>query len=681
MKILLITNLYPKDKTHSVKETSWAIHDLVKGLNRYGVEIVKVLRPIPKLNFRKLKFDEQNIINIIDNISIETKSFIYIPKLGVYLTKKDKEYFSQHLRDVDLIVAHMYRGGQLALKLNQLFNIPYIYILHNSDIGHIDKQIKIIKNAKNVYTRSWALQKQLLKKNIDVVKDIVYSGVESNLIVNRTKEDRPIKKRLISVCLLQKLKNLDIVIEALSELKNYEWEYIIVGDGEEKSNLKKLVKQYSLEDRIKFLGFLSRKECIKLMKKSDVFIMPSSPETFGLAYLEAMASGCIVIGAKGWGIDGLIVDKKDGYLSKPRDKEDLKKILLQIFTKNQDKVYLSSFKKIGKFTLEKAQKNYAKIILDNRSSKQKYLEFARKERLPIFMQSYWLDSVCENSMEWDVILYEKGGDIWGSFVYIKKKRYGLTLITMPKLTQFLGPYIKYPENQKYYKKLSWEKEIMNYFIDNLPKFDYLNMNMHYNMTNWLPFYWKGFKQTTRYTYVIENMSIDDLEKNFESDIRRRKKKALKLGIQVIEIDDIEKFYQLNEMTFKRKNIKIPYNFEFVKRLYNKCKENNAVKMYFAKYQDEVIAANFLVYDDSTVYYLMGAIDPNKKDLGGMDIVQFESIKFALKNGRKFDFEGSMIEDIEKYFRSFGAIQKPYFTLHKINSKPLVLVQCLRDVIK
>lgn len=41
---------------------------------------------------------------------------------------------------------------------------------------------------------------------------------------------------------------------------------------------------------------------------------------------------------------------------------------------------------------------------------------------------------------------------------------------------------------------------MNYFIDNLPKFDYFNMNFHYSITNWLPFYWRGFKQTTRYTY-------------------------------------------------------------------------------------------------------------------------------------------------------------------------------------
>ena len=317
-------------------------------------------------------------------------------------------------------------------------------------------------------------------------------------------------------------------------------------------------------------------------------------------------------------------------------------------------------------------------------NKEKYKEFAKKEKLPIFMQPYWLDSVCEGDMEWNVMLYEKGGEIWGSFVYVIKKKYGFTLITMPKLTQFLGPYIKYPKGQKYYKKLSWEKEIMNYFIDNLPKFDYFNMNFHYSITNWLPFYWRGFKQTTRYTYVIEkNIDLEILSKNFETDIRRRRRrKAYNMGIKVYENEDIKKFYELNKMTFIRQDKKIPYSFEFIKNLYESCKKNSTCKMFFAKNKDGVvIAGNFLIYDENTVYYLIGGIEPNYKDLGGMDVVLYESIKFALESGRNFDFEGSMIDSIEKYFRSFGAIQKPYFNIFKVNSNILKIRNCLKEIFK
>jgi len=314
--------------------------------------------------------------------------------------------------------------------------------------------------------------------------------------------------------------------------------------------------------------------------------------------------------------------------------------------------------------------------------KEKYKEFAERENLSIFMQPFWLDSVCEDGMEWDVFLYEKGDEIWGSFVYMVKKKYGLTIITMPKLTQILGSYIKYPKGQRYYKKLSWEKEIMNYFIDNLPKYSFFTMNFHYSFMNWLPFYWRGFEQTTRYSYVIENIAIKELEKNFETDIRRRRRKALNVGVEVYESEDIKKFYELNEMTFIRQGRDIPYSFEFIENLYQNCKLNNSCKIYFAKdKENNIIAGNFLIYDENTVYYLMGGIDPQYKDLGGMDIVQFESIKFALESGRKFDFEGSMIESIEKYFRSFGAIQKTYFNISKTNSKLLKMRNCIREFLK
>lgn len=154
-----------------------------------------------------------------------------------------------------------------------------------------------------------------------------------------------------------------------------------------------------------------------------------------------------------------------------------------------------------------------------------------------------------------------------------------------------------------------------------------------------------------------------------------------LVVSVFESDDIGLFYELNNKTFVRQQRKIPYDLELIKTLYQSARKHNACKMYFAQDADgEIIAGNFLVYDESTVYYLMGGIDPDKKNLGGMDVVQFESIKFALESGRRFDFEGSMIESIEKYFRSFGAVQKPYFNLSKTNSKLLKIKALIKEII-
>lgn len=314
------------------------------------------------------------------------------------------------------------------------------------------------------------------------------------------------------------------------------------------------------------------------------------------------------------------------------------------------------------------------------TNKEKYIEFCKKEKnIPIFSKDWWLDCVC-GEKNWDVALVEKGGQVVASMPYFLKKKFILNIITMPKLTQNMGPFIKYPKGQKYYKRLSWEKDIISKLLEQIPNVDFFIQNFHYSIVNWLPLYWQGFKQTTNYTYVIEDIDIRDLEKNFETDIRRRRRrKAYEAGVEVIESDDIKIFYELNTMTFIRQGMNIPYTFDFVKKLYEACKKNNAIKMYFAKYEDNVIACNFLVYDDNTVYYLMGGIHPDFKDLGGMDIVQFESIRFALESGKIFDFEGSMIESIEKYFRSFGAIQKPYYQITKTTSKLLKLRNFINEL--
>lgn len=307
--------------------------------------------------------------------------------------------------------------------------------------------------------------------------------------------------------------------------------------------------------------------------------------------------------------------------------------------------------------------------------KEEYIEFCKKEPIPIYSQYFYLDAVCGRD-NWDVLLFKKGGEIFASFPFYKKKKAIFKGIAQPKLTQFLGPYIKYPKGQGSYKKLSWEKEIMDYFIKHLPKFDFFDIAFDYSITNWLPFYWQGFKQSTKYTYIIKkDANIDKLETNNR---KRRRKKALKLGVEIIQSSNVEQFYKLNKLTFIRQQRDIAYDLEFIKNLYNKLNQHNAVKMLFAKYQNRIIAANFLVEDKSCVYYLMGGIEPKYGDIGAMDLIQYESIKYALLKGKSFDFEGSMVESIEKYFRSFGAIQKPYLEIKKINSKILKLRECIKE---
>ena len=316
------------------------------------------------------------------------------------------------------------------------------------------------------------------------------------------------------------------------------------------------------------------------------------------------------------------------------------------------------------------------------TNKQIYREICKEEKtIPIFSKDFWLDCVCEQD-NWDVILLKSNGRVIASLPYYIRRSKIFNRITMPKLTQTMGIWIKYPEQQKYANKLAYEKEIFLNLINSLPKCDQFNQNFHYSISNWLPFYWMGFNQTTRYTYVIENLNnLDNLFLNFRENIRREIRKAEKI-VKIYSNDNIEEFYRLNSMTFLRQNIKIPYSLDFIRKLDKACSKMNCRKIFFAKDEKgRLHSAIYIIWDNESAYYLMGGSNPELRNSGATSLLMWEAIRFASQVTKKFDFEGSMIEPIEKFFRAFGATQKPYFNISKTNSKLLMLIQGLKEVIR
>ena len=123
------------------------------------------------------------------------------------------------------------------------------------------------------------------------------------------------------------------------------------------------------------------------------------------------------------------------------------------------------------------------------------------------------------------------------------------------------------------------------------------------------------------------------------------------------------------MTFERQGITIPYSYEFVARLDRACVKYNARKILFAEDEKgKIHAAIYIVWDDNAAYYLMGGGNPNLRTSGATSLLIWEAIKFSASVSKAFDFEGSMIEPIERFFRAFGAIQTPYHKITKMNKK-------------
>jgi hypothetical protein len=296
----------------------------------------------------------------------------------------------------------------------------------------------------------------------------------------------------------------------------------------------------------------------------------------------------------------------------------------------------------------------------------------------IFRQPWWLDAVAPG--RWDEVVVTKGDEVAARLPYVVKKRYGLTTLTMPPLTQFLGPWLR-PGEGKTATRLASEKDLMEELIEGLPRFDHFCQNFQHSVTNWLPFYWKGFTQTTRYTYRLEDLTdLDAIWSGFAENVRRAVRKAEK-ALSVRTDPGLGEFLRLNALTFSRQGEEVPYSAELVGRLDSACAEREARKMIFA--QDEgnrLHAAIYIVWDSEAAYNLMLGSDPELRGSGASSMLMWEAIKFASKVTKAFDFEGSMIESIERSFRSFGATQTPYSQVSRM-SRRMRFLSSGRDMLK
>lgn len=295
----------------------------------------------------------------------------------------------------------------------------------------------------------------------------------------------------------------------------------------------------------------------------------------------------------------------------------------------------------------------------------------------IFQQPWWLNAVAPG--QWGEVVIKRGKEVAARMPYVIKKKYGLTALTHPPLTQTLGPWLR-PSLAKYANQLAEQKDLMTEIIRLLPKCHLFRQNFSPAVTNWLPFYWAGFSQTTQYTYRIHDLTdLDAVWAEFRDSIRRSIRKAQKL---IVVRDDlgINKFLEINRLTFLRQRKQLPYSTELVRRLDASCEQRNSRRIFFAQdSKGSIHAAIYIVWDANAAYYLMGGRNPELRNSGATSLLMWEAIKFASTVTRVFDFEGSMIESVERFFRSFGAKQVPYFHITKM-SRHMGVLMAARDLL-
>ncbi len=317
------------------------------------------------------------------------------------------------------------------------------------------------------------------------------------------------------------------------------------------------------------------------------------------------------------------------------------------------------------------------------TNKERYIELCNKEKsIPIFSRYFWLDAVC-GTENWNVILINNNkNEIIASMPYYASKEYGLVRLKMPRLTQKLGPWLKPREFKSENDKLSYEKEIFTKLIEGIPKAHEFKQSFDYTINNWLPFYWKGFVQTTRYTYAIKNIKDLDL---IYSGFDRSKKKNINKAKKIVSIDynlGPKEFYENHKYTLSLQNQTIEYSFELFRRICNSVVDRGNGKIICARDdQGNIHGALFIIWDNYSAYDLISTIDPTYRNSGSATLLVLEAIKYSSKYVDVFDFEGSMIEGVERSFRKFGSNQTPYFQVSKVFSKRLKLAYFLKDLIE
>lgn len=301
-------------------------------------------------------------------------------------------------------------------------------------------------------------------------------------------------------------------------------------------------------------------------------------------------------------------------------------------------------------------------MTDKRAIYERFFE-ANQSELPIFFWPKWLDAV--SSGQWDFVYYGKPEQPLAVFPFRLYKKGMFRLLANPLLTPYLGPWLQYPDDQKYTTRLSFERKVIKDLIDQLPKFDYCAVQTHPGFTNWLPFYWEGFDQTTRYTFRLSADLIKQGSDIWASPVKRSLNKADKLlRIETISIDTL---WHLVEATFARQKMKPPYPKTMLDTITKwLVQESRTVINGAVDQHGRCHAAHVVIWDDQFIYGFKSAADPNLRDSRAQTLLYNQAFELAHKKGLSFDFQGSMIKSIERSFAQYGGKQTPYFEISKAN---------------
>ena len=301
----------------------------------------------------------------------------------------------------DLIHTHwLIPQGLIGALVHRMTGIPHVTTVHGSDLSMLKKYAFfrvicriVVKNSSIITVNSSYMRQQLA----DVAPEsraklrIIPMGVEPAEFEKHPDENTRTKKRIghsmLSVGRLIDWKGTVYLIEAMPRVipRLPDTKLVIIGTGPEEAALRRRADELMAGDSIEFRGSVSQQDLIAAYHAADVFVLPSVnqsgiTEGLGVVLLEAMASGCPVIGSNVGGIPDIITDGKNGFLVPERDPTLLADRIIRILS---DTGLAETFRKNGhanvneSFTWDRVSGRFASIYSEAAGNH----EIPRSERL------------------------------------------------------------------------------------------------------------------------------------------------------------------------------------------------------------------------------------------------------------------------------------------------------------
>lgn len=282
------------------------------------------------------------------------------------------------IKKYSMIHAHsLFSNGYIAYRLKEKFNVPYIVAVRNTDVNLFFNRliylrpmgVKILLNAQKIIFISEAYRKHTIEKyvpkdyrrQIENKSIVIPNGVDKFWLDNKNNKRKIPSKDFIKIIYVGRVdanKNIETTVKACQLLidQGYKMAYKIVGEITEQG-YKAFIDEYIF---IEYIPYCKKEELLNHYRESDIFVMPSKHETFGLVYVEAMSQGLPVIYTRGQGFDGQFTKGEIGYAVQYNSAEEIADRIEDILI-NYENISMNCIEKVDRFNWGRIAKSYNKI--------------------------------------------------------------------------------------------------------------------------------------------------------------------------------------------------------------------------------------------------------------------------------------------------------------------------------